>query len=128
MNETWDELWSRLEPELRNLGDRVSGIGSNLRSQIGRTKAANFPFGAYLTFTERDSGEEELVVSVDCKTTRDGLRLSCDIAKANGRIIVEGPAATLPYEGSAESVLNWAEEVVGFIRASEGIVAGELGS
>ena len=74
MSMDWQSEWERLASRFDSLTEEVREGNPVATSQRGRTATEHFPFGAYLTFSRNGiAGEEDLVVSVDCRATGESL-------------------------------------------------------
>lgn len=120
MTVDWLEVWQLLDASFRAVALAVQRENSSVQWRSGRTQATNFPFGAFLSFSDGAPADEEiLVVSVDCKQINDSLEMTSDIAKGNGEVLFDGPSAR--FDGSMTDLeyrvvlIEWSNEIQKFL-------------
>jgi hypothetical protein len=125
---TWDDIWADLQCVFAGVAADVKEGTTHVASACGRTRAAAFPFGAYLSFgLQDDASREDIVVAIDCKYDGKGLLLTCDIARGDGYVLVDGPTlAIAQLSASSAAVARWLVDVAAFLRAQVGLVKREL--
>ncbi len=129
MSNSWDLAWEALAPVFGAIVAAVHRANAKATFQMGRTKAAHFPFGAYLTFDQSGAGGgEDLVVSVDCRRVDQRLLLSCDISRGHGEILEDGPTETLDANADAHALLAWVDRVVRFLQSHRDHICLQLSS
>jgi hypothetical protein len=123
----WDDAWTRLSAAYTWLAGEVVRVNPKVHFTSLRTAGATFVFGAYVSFSRLGvPGEEDLVVSVNCKREGEGLRLTSDIATGDGMILAEGPRANIG-EVAAE-LMGWVALVDDFVRSHRALVCDQLKS
>lgn len=125
---TWDDVWAALQCAIAGVAADVKDGTTHVASACGRTRAAAFPFGAYLSFgLEDDASREDVVVAIDCRSDENGLLLTCDVARGDGYVLADGPTlAVTQLSASSAEVALWLVDVAGFLRAQVGLVKREL--
>lgn len=126
---TWDDVWNALQIVFAGLDADVKAGTTGVASASGRTSAAAFPFGAYLSFgRDHDANREDVVISIDCKDDVDTLACTCDIARGGGYVLKDGPTLRVARSGleSAPHLARWVAQVSEFLRAQVGLVIDEL--
>jgi len=129
---TWDDVWIRLDRTFSWLAREVGRANPRARATSGRTAAAFFPFGAYLTFGRSgDASLEDLVISVNCQRKDGGVRLSSDISAGDGYVLATGPETRVKdlHGGDAafpDEALVWLDQVIDFIESNSSLVCAQL--
>lgn len=126
---TWDEVWSTVKLVFDELSSDVKAGARGIAEASGRTTAASFPFGAYLSFgIEGDATREDVVISVDCKRDDEALLFTCDIARGDGYVLRDGPTLLVSATDveSAPDVDTWLAEVAAFLRTQSKPIIAEL--
>ena len=75
---------------------------------------------------EGDATREDVVVSVDCKDNDGALACSCDIARGDGYVLLDGPSCSVEEEGADATLANWVAEVGSFLRSNTSVIQQEL--
>jgi hypothetical protein len=113
VTDVWSNLWSRLEASFAEVQAAVIAAAPSVSPVSGKFTTDVFPLRAYVTFNAHKTGDEEIVISVDCIQQEGMVRCSADIACGTGEVL-----ATLPdVMGTADRSLiaRWSEDVHQFI-------------
>lgn len=123
----WDDVWVKLQRIFASVEAEVLASTSGVATNSGRTTAVMFPFGAYLSFgSEGDATREDVVVSVDCKEEGSSVACTCDIARGDGYVLIDGPACTVGKKKPDVTLSRWVVEVGSFLRSNTGTIQQAL--
>jgi hypothetical protein len=96
-------LWSRLQIVLAAFATKLAASDPALCHKLGRTSNESFLLRAYLAFSKR-SGGDELAITVDVQSDGQQLAVASDACTDDGRVIAEGPSATIPLSADQMEV------------------------
>ena len=129
MSDEWDRIWEKLEKIFARFIPKITTNRPGLASISGRTRTPAFPFGAYLSFSRSsEPGNEDIVVSIDCRLKNSRLICTSDISRENGFVLLDGPSViveTFNLEG-IDGLDRWVDEMDTFLSSSVKVIREEL--
>jgi hypothetical protein len=98
-----EEFWKKLEGNLQLLAAQLLAGHEVHRFQIGNSRNSAFPLRAFLTILKSNDGDE-LSITVDIKSIKDGLLIESDVVGEEGIVIADGPSLELHGDLSSSAV------------------------
>ena len=128
MTTPWEATWASINVGFTSLAVELRATNPALWWSCGHAENEAFPFWAYASFSRsRDSGEEDVVVSLSFKDVDGRLSFTSDVALGDGQIVVDGPSADEPDDSDRT---RWVEDQTAagleFVRTHVGMLRGLL--
>ena len=128
----FDAFWMWLKGRFEGVAKELATKNSQLRWSMGRSDSKFFPFRAYASFSKKGiAGEEDIVISIDFKSNDSSLKMSCDIARGDGEVLVDGPCLDINLAKKQKAIEDMFENaqisIQAFLRQSVTLLEDELG-
>lgn len=87
-------FWAKLEPVLQSLVVGLRSRHMGLEFHVGNSSNSVYPLRAFISILNHSEGEE-LSITVDVKSIKNGFLIKSDVVVEEGVIIADGPSLVL---------------------------------